>query len=315
MQSLSDIRALLESRGLSPKKSLGQNFLADQNLIRKLADAAELSPADLVLEVGPGTGVLTEAMLDRGCTVIACELDSDLAALLRERLADHPRFTLIEGDCLADKAHLNPLITEALSTALARTTSQATPGPLHAPHAPPGSTGGGSRGAGGFKLVANLPYQAASPLMVTLMCDHPACSGMWVTVQKEAADRARARPGTHDYGELAVVLGSMAEVRRVAVLPPECFWPRPKVTSEMIAVTRRPAPLTDHPRRLARACRALFTHRRKQLAAIIRDSARDGYRWNLPAPPAVLPAGINAAARPEQLTIEQLVALSAFLAE
>src|SRR6186713_2406397 len=109
MQTLAQIRELLESRGLAPRKSLGQNFLIDHNLIRKLVDASGAAAGDLVLEVGPGTGALTEELLDRGCRVIACELDRGLAELLRERFAataGSGRFTLIEGDCLASKRAL-----------------------------------------------------------------------------------------------------------------------------------------------------------------------------------------------------------------
>src|SRR4051812_5019410 len=108
MQTLIQIRALLEERGLAPRKSLGQNFLIDQNLIRKLVDASGVGAGDLVLEVGPGTGTLTEELLERGCEVVACELDRGLAELLRERLGANPRFTLVEGDCLASKREIAP---------------------------------------------------------------------------------------------------------------------------------------------------------------------------------------------------------------
>src|SRR4249920_707298 len=108
MQSLTEIRALLESHGLSPRHALGQNFLIDHNLIKKLVDAAHVSPGDNVLEVGPGTGTLTEELLARGASVVAVEIDRDLAGLLRERLAVNERFTLIEGDALAGKHAVNP---------------------------------------------------------------------------------------------------------------------------------------------------------------------------------------------------------------
>ncbi|MBX9738216.1 MAG: hypothetical protein K2X32_14950, partial [Phycisphaerales bacterium] len=98
MQTLTEIKAMLEERGLSPRHALGQNFLIEQKLITKLIDSAGAQPGDLVLEVGPGTGTLTEALLDRGCRVIACELDRGLAELLRDRLGSRASFTLIEGD-------------------------------------------------------------------------------------------------------------------------------------------------------------------------------------------------------------------------
>ncbi len=256
---------MLELRGLSPRHALGQNFLCDHNLIRRLVDASGVMAGDLVLEVGPGTGALTDHLLERGCTVVACELDRGLAELLRERLGERPDFTLIEGDCLHGKRSLNPAIVEAL-------------------------------GGRSFTLVANLPYGAASPLMVTLLVDHPGCTGMHVTIQREVAERLRARVGTRDYGELGIIVQALAEVKKIATLSPECFWPRPKVTSEMVSVVRRAVPLTDDPQRLLDLCRRLFTQRRKQLGTILgRGTA--------------LPAGIDASQRPEQLSIERLVEL------
>ena len=209
MQSLTHIRALLESRGLSPKKSLGQNFLIDHNLIRRLVDESGVGAGDVVLEVGPGTGALTTELLERGCIVIACELDTALAALLRETLGDEcpDRFTLVEGDCLASKRQLSPDVVGALA-------------------------------GRAFTLVANLPYHAATPLMLALLTRHPECAGQFVTIQKEVGERLEARPGSKAYGSISVVAQSAADVSRVATLPRECFWPRPEVTSVMTWLSR-----------------------------------------------------------------------------
>lgn len=266
MQTLTDIKRLLAERGLSPRHSLGQNFLIDQNLVRRLVDAAQVAAGDLVVEVGPGTGVLTDELLLRGAHVIACELDDGLAALLRERLMGKSNFSLIEGDCLAGKRGINADIIRAV-------------------------------GDRRFKLIANLPYAAASPLMGTLATDHPACTAMFVTIQREVADRLRAKPGTKEYGELGIVIQAMAEIEKIAALPPECFWPRPKVASEMVAIRRRTAPLTSDPERLMRLCHALFSKRRKQIGTIL------GRRVQLPE-------GVQASQRPEELSVEQLVRLS-----
>jgi len=270
MQSLQQIRAMLEARGLSPRHALGQNFLIDQNLVAKLVDAAHVQPAETILEVGPGTGTLTDALLHRGCRVIACEMDTGLAQLLRDRLLSPAspaasRFTLIEGDCLASGKRLNEHAAAALA----------------------GSP---------FKLVANLPYQAATPLMLSLLIDHPLCSLQAVTIQREVADRLLAPPGSKDYGLLGIVAQAMGEVSLIAKLPPECFWPRPKVHSAMVLIRRREKPLTDQPANLARFCQTLFSKRRKQLGAILGRS--------LP-----FPASINPTQRPEELSPTQIIEL------
>lgn len=267
MQTLAQIREMLTARGLAPRHSLGQNFLVDHNLIRKLVDASGVRAGDLVLEVGPGTGTMTEEVLARGVEVVACELDRGLASLLRERLVPaHPKLCLVEGDCLESKRALNAEVARAL-------------------------------GDRSFRLVANLPYGAATPLLTTLLIQFPMCGSMWVTVQREVAERMAAKPGGKDYGLLSVMTQAMGDVRSVAALPPECFWPRPEVTSSMVGIVRRPAPLTDDPARLAALCSVVFGQRRKQLGSILgREIA-----W---------PLGIEPRQRAEELNVEQLVALS-----
>ncbi len=264
MQTLSDIRALLAERGLRPKHRFGQNFLHDKNQIARLVRAAAVQPGDVVLEVGPGTGTLTEALLEAGAVVIACEIDRDLAALLRDRF-DH-RITLIEGDCLAGKHTLNTAIIAAIAERP-------------------------------FKLIANLPYQAASPLMMNLAVHHARiCRGQFITIQKEVADRLLAQPGSKQYGPLGIVLQVTSHIERLATLSPGCFWPAPKVTSAMIAITPRVESLVDDLTRFSAFIGHLFHARRKQLGAILRTATH----WPDDIPPT---------ARPEQLTLTQLITL------
>lgn len=231
MQDIATIKSLLASRGLRPKHRFGQNFLHDPGAMRAILQAAAIRPGETVLEVGPGTGTLTECLLDAGARVVASELDRDMAAIVRERLG--ARVTLVEGDCLADKHTVHPAVLDALG-----------PGP--------------------FRLVANLPYAAATPLIATLLEAHPACEGMVVTIQREVADRLTARPDTSEIGPLTITAQLLAEVDRVTVLKPGAFWPAPEVTSAVVRLApRRPRPTL--PGGLREIVDRAFQQRRKQL--------------------------------------------------
>jgi 16S rRNA (adenine1518-N6/adenine1519-N6)-dimethyltransferase len=298
VQTLSEIRQLLAERGLRPKHRLGQNFLHDKNQLLKLLDAAEVKPGDVVLEVGPGTGTLTSALLERGAEVIACEIDQDMAAIVADVFAEYirepgsespvsserrtgtPRLAVIKGDALEKARRLNPQIVEAI---------------------------GGRQ----FKLVANLPYQIASPLMTTLLIDcapldsrrrgndgTATCTGQFITIQKEVADRLLAQPSTKEYGPLTIIVQAFAEVSKIGTLSPSCFWPPPEVTSAMVAIVPKDNLMSSEDRRaFAQFVTQLFTKRRKQLGAIL---GRDFVNW---------PEGVLPQQRPEALTVTQLLEL------
>ena len=266
-QTIAEVRERLRRHGLSPRHSLGQNFLHDANKLRQLLELADIQPGQRILEVGPGTGVLTELMLEAGARVLAVELDRGLEPLLRETLARYgDRFELVIRDVLAGKHAIHPDIVQRL-------------------------------GGEPFQLVANLPYQIASPLLAELATHHRNCTRGLAMVQREVADRLTAQPGTKQYGPLTVNIRAQCEVRRVMTLRPGCFFPPPSVDSAVVELVRRETPATDDPDRLAAFLHKLFSKRRKQIGAILcRD--RD---W---------PDGVEPTMRPEQLDIATLAALA-----
>ncbi len=265
MQTISEIRALLAERGLRPKSRFGQNFLHDKNQLAKLVAAAGVTPGDVVLEIGPGTGTLTETLLDAGAEVVACEIDEDLSRIIEDRFG--PRVTLVRGDCLARQRRLADAVVAALA-------------------------------GRPFRLVANLPYNVASPLMATLLLGHPACTGQFVTIQREVADRLTGAVGTKAYGPLGIIVQTLATVRRIATVKPASFWPAPKVTSAMVAIVPRAEVGLDDPADFARFVHELFGTRRKQLGTIF-GRERD---W---------PRGVTPDMRPERLELPMIRALYA----
>ena len=227
---------MLAERGLTPRRRFGQNFLHDHNLLTRLVDASGVSRGDLVLEVGPGTGTLTESLLDRGAEVVAVEIDRDLAALLQDRLGES--ITLLQGDCMEPGRQLSTQVQEAI-------------------------------GGRPFRLVANLPYQIASPLMAGLVLEHNNWLGQWVTIQSEVADRLLAEPGTTAWGPLGIIIQAAANVKRLATLPAKCFWPAPKVTSAMVELVPNGGLNELDAHAFARFVTKLFSTRRKQLGGVL----------------------------------------------
>ena len=236
----SEVRALLTQLDFHPSRILGQNFLIDRNILNILLAAAALRPTDDVVEVGPGLGVLTAALLEGAAAVAAVEKDRRLAAYLRERFADSPRLALLEADVLDCDF------------------------PALFPHA-------------GMKLVANLPYAIAARLLVELTAiPHPP-ELIVVTLQREVAARLVAAPGSDDYGLLSILLQRHYAIATVKHIAPASFWPPPEVQSSISRLVRRPVPLGGPADELALRdlLRHAFSRRRKTLARALRDLVPD----------------------------------------
>jgi 16S rRNA (adenine1518-N6/adenine1519-N6)-dimethyltransferase len=286
-QSLSFLQRRFREAGIHPKSRHGQNFLIDLNLLRLLVESSRVGSDDVVLEVGTGTGALTAQLAEQAAAVITVEIDPDMQQLAREQLARFQNITLLSEDVLATKSKLNPTVIDAVRKQLT---------------AAPGRQ---------FKLIANLPYNVATPLITNLLDAEPIPRSMTVTIQKEVADRLRARPRTKDYGALSVWVQSQCRVKVVRSLPPSAFWPKPKVMSAIVQLWFRPAwreRISDPPF-FHDFVRAVFLHRRKYLRGVLVASFKDRLSKS-DVDEILTQMQFGPTVRAEQLEVEQFLALS-----
>lgn len=293
-QTLSFLRQLMQAHGIQPKNKLGQNFLIDLNLIDFAVKEAAVTRDDMVLEVGTGAGSLTNKLAEYAGAVLSVEIDPAFHALARETLTGQHHVRLVHADILKNKNTLNPEVLDQLRQGWERfTASEASVAEAGAP---------ATRQEKRLKLVANLPYAVATPVISNfLMTDLP-FERFVVTVQWEIAERLIAAPGTKDYGALAILVQSLADVDLLRRLPPAVFWPRPKVDSAIVRIwprARKRAQIPD----LARFrvfLRDLYAHRRKNLRGSL--VGLPGKPWDKATVDAKLAElGIDGAVRAETL--------------
>ena len=286
MQTKHQIQQILESAGVSPKRRLGQHFLIDLNLMRLLVDCANIDSTDIVLEVGCGTGSLTEALAERAGVVIAVEIDNALAEIAEAELESCENVEIVNTDILKNKSTISRIVTNALT--LAR---QKCPGRI--------------------MLVANLPYNVASPVMLNLLTGPVVADAMYVTVQKQVADRMTASPGSSDYGTLSIYLSATGDVKLIRVLKPTVFWPAPQVHSAMVSFVRNKdkAGRVRNMELLSDIVNLFMGHRRKMLKACTKFAhdrlARIG-NW----PEIFQRCSIDPTRRPEQLSPQDYIAIA-----
>jgi 16S rRNA (adenine1518-N6/adenine1519-N6)-dimethyltransferase len=258
------VRELLTSRGLAPRRELGQNFVTDPNTVRRIAHLAGVGPGDRVVEIGAGLGSLTLALAESGASVTAVEVDRGLTAALREVVADIGNVTVLEADAMT-------LDWPALLG-----------------------------DEGGWVLVANLPYNVATPLVCDLLDGVPAIERMLVMVQREVAERFVAAPGSGAYGAVSVKVAYWAASRLVGFVPAAVFMPRPNVESALVEIVRRPPPEIA-PDELFALVRTGFGQRRKMLRRSLAGVV-DGAGFQA--------AGVAETARPEELALDDWVRLA-----
>lgn len=269
-----DVRRLAGELDLRPTKKLGQNFVHDANTVRRIVELAEVGPADVVLEVGPGLGSLTLGLLGSGAQVIAVEIDPVLAKRLpvtvRERAPGaFDRLTVLRADALCLRSQDLPL--------------------------PPTA------------LVANLPYNVAVPVVLHLLAELPSMGHGLVMVQTEVADRMAARPGSRVYGVPSVKLAWYGSARKVSAVGRSVFWPVPNVDSALVEFERRPPPADVDRRGVFEVVDAAFSQRRKTLRAALAAWAGSADR----AAELLVSAGIDPRSRGEQLGVEDFAAIAA----
>ena len=273
--------AVLQKYNFNFQKKYGQNFLVDTHVLEKIMDAAQITAEDCVVEIGPGIGTMTQYLAERAGSVVAVEIDKNLIPILQETLSEYDNVTIINEDIL--KVDLNRIVEE-------------------------------KNGGRPVKVVANLPYYSTTPIIMGLFENHVPLQSITIMVQKEVADRMQIGPGTKDYGALSLAVQYYARPEIVAIVPPNCFIPRPGVASAVIRLTRYekpPVQVTDEAFLFA-LIRASFNQRRKTLANGL-SNAQNLSLTREQVTEALEGMGLSPTVRGEALTLSQFAALSEML--
>ena len=273
----STIKDIKERYGFKLSKNLGQNFLTDKNIIDRIIESAEIGPDDLVIEIGPGIGVITREAAETARKVIAVEIDKNLIPILKETLSDVDNVEIVNQDIL--KTDVNQLIA-SLGNSISR-----------------------------VKIIGNLPYYITTPIIMKLLEDGVKANSITVMMQKEVADRIKAFPGSKAYGALSVAVQYYCTVEAVVNVPKEVFVPQPKVDSTVLRLNiREEAPVKLLNREIFFRCvKAGFGQRRKTLLNSlmgIEGITKEGVKAALEA------AGIDPSRRAETLDLEEFAKLS-----
>ncbi|MFC4803334.1 16S rRNA (adenine(1518)-N(6)/adenine(1519)-N(6))-dimethyltransferase RsmA [Neobacillus sp. GCM10023253] len=273
-------RAILEKYGFSFKKSLGQNFLIDTNILKKIVSFAELTDESGAIEIGPGIGALTEQLARSSKKTVAFEIDQRLLPILEDTLSPYPNVKVIHNDVL--KADVGEVIAAEFA------------------------------GISDLMVVANLPYYVTTPIIMKLLEEHLPIRGIVCMLQKEVADRISAKPGTKDYGSLSIAVQYYTEVETVMIVPKTVFVPQPNVDSAVIRLTRREnrAVQVKDENFFFQVTKASFAQRRKTLLNNLTSGLPDGKQKKEEILAALAASGIEPSRRGETLSLEEFGRLS-----
>jgi 16S rRNA (adenine1518-N6/adenine1519-N6)-dimethyltransferase len=273
-------KEILEKYGFSFKKSLGQNFLIDTNILRRIVDFAELSAETGVIEIGPGIGALTEQLARRAKKVVAFEIDQRLLPILAETLSPYPNVRIIHQDVL--KADVRKVIDEEFA------------------------------GIKDIMVVANLPYYVTTPIIMKLLTDNLPLRGIVVMLQKEVAERIAATPGTKDYGSLSIAVQYYTKAETVMTVPRTVFVPQPNVDSAVIRLTKLPQPavFVENEAFFFEVVRASFGQRRKTILNNLTSNLPNGKMFKETIEQVLQEVNIDPRRRGETLTIAEFAILS-----
>lgn len=272
---------VIQKYGFAFQKKFGQNFLIDTHVLDKIITAAGVTKEDMVLEIGPGIGTMTQRLAEAAGKVVAVEIDTNLIPILQDTLGDFENITIINEDIL--KVDIKKLAEEY-------------------------------NAGRPIKVVANLPYYITTPIIMGLFESGVPIDNITVMVQKEVADRMQVGPGSKDYGALSLAVQYYAEPYIVANVPPNCFIPRPNVGSAVIRLTRHAEPSVQVKDRelMFKLIRASFNQRRKTLQNGLNNSAELNFTKEQIAA-AIEEMGLPASVRGEALTLQQFAGLADIL--
>ncbi|MBM7704923.1 16S rRNA (adenine(1518)-N(6)/adenine(1519)-N(6))-dimethyltransferase RsmA [Metabacillus iocasae] len=273
-------KEILQKHGFTFKKSLGQNFLIDTNILNRIVDHAELTPETGAIEIGPGIGALTEQIAKRAKKVVAFEIDQRLLPILKETMEPYPHVNVIHQDVL--KADVHDVISKEFE------------------------------GISDLMVVANLPYYVTTPILMKLLEEKIPVRGMVVMLQKEVADRIAAKPGTKEYGSLSIAIQYYTEAETVMIVPKTVFNPQPNVDSAVIRLIRRSEPavhVVDEDF-FFKVVRASFGQRRKTILNNLTNNLPKGKENKQQIEQALSAASVDPKRRGETLSIKEFGLLS-----